>query len=107
MKTQFIKTLWLLCLLTVITHAQEGWWMREPIRWVQTNLRQVDATLEAKRLAEQLAEMRANVVLMGMGGIAAYYPTQVGYHYASPNLPAGAICLAMWCANATRARFAW
>jgi hypothetical protein len=89
MKTQFIKTLWLLCLLTVFVPAQEGWWMREPIRWVQTNLRQVDATLDAKRLAEQLADMRANVVLMGMGGIVGYYPTQVRYHYASPDLPAG------------------
>lgn len=63
--------------------------MREPIRWVQTNLRQVDATLDARHLAEQLADMRANVVLMGMGGIAAYYPTQVAYHYVSPDLPAG------------------
>src|SRR5262245_32977801 len=57
--------------------GQEGWWMKEPIRWVQTNLRQTDAGLDARRLAEQLAEMRANVVLMGMGGIAAYYPTAV------------------------------
>lgn len=63
--------------------------MREPIRWVQNNLRQVDATLDAKRLAEQLADMRANVVLMGMGGIVSYYPTNVQYHYASPDLPAG------------------
>lgn len=63
--------------------------MREPIRWVQTNLRQVDATLDARRLAEQLADMRANVVLMGMGGIVAYYPTAVAYHYASPDLPTG------------------
>ncbi|HKX29745.1 MAG TPA: hypothetical protein VJ302_18790 [Blastocatellia bacterium] len=63
--------------------------MNEPIRWVQTNLRQVDATLDARRLAEQLAEMRANVVLMGMGGIVSYYPTSVQYHYPSPDLPAG------------------
>ncbi len=63
--------------------------MSEPIRWVQTNLRQVDATLDASRLARELADMRANVVLMGMGGIAAYYPTKVEFHYASPDLPAG------------------
>src|SRR5262249_33136817 len=93
MKNKFIKTLWFLCLLTVITSAQEGrqegWWMREPIRWVQTNLPQVDATLDAKRLADQLADMRANVILMGMGGIVSYYPTAVQFHYASPGLPAG------------------
>ena len=69
--------------------AQDGWWMREPIRWVQTNLRQTDAGLDAKRLVQQLTEMRANVLLFGMGGIVAYYPTTTPFHYASPDLPAG------------------
>jgi hypothetical protein len=69
--------------------AEEGWWMTEPIRWVQTNLRQVDAGLDAAKLVQELAEMRANVLLQGMGGIAAYYPTAVPFHYASPNLPPG------------------
>ncbi len=97
-------SLLLVCLLLtngLLTNAfaqeggQEGWWMSEPIRWVQTNLRQVDATLDARRLAEQLADMRANVVLMGMGGIAAYYPTEVHITIASPGsaLP-GATCSA-------------
>ena len=72
-----------------IRAADEGWWMKEPIRWVQTNLRQTDAGLDAVRLVGQLAEMHANLVLMGMGGIAAYYPTAVEFHYPSPNLPAG------------------
>lgn len=89
LKKQPLINLLLLCLLLSNTLAQEGWWMREPIRWVQTNLRQVDATLDARRLATQLADMRANVVLMGMGGIVSYYPTQVAYHYPSPNLPTG------------------
>jgi hypothetical protein len=69
--------------------AQEGWWMREPIRWVQTNLRQTDAGLDAGRLVQQLGDMRANVLLFGMGGIVAYYPTTTPFHYASPSLPAG------------------
>ncbi len=72
-----------------VSFGQEGWWMREPIRWVQTNLRQVDAGLDAKRLAEQLAEMKANVLLQGMGGIVAYYPTAAAFHYPSPHLPPG------------------
>jgi hypothetical protein len=79
----------LLFLLLMPLAAQEGWWMTEPIRWVQTNLRQVDAGLDAKRLTEQLSEMRANVLLQGMGGIAAYYPTAVPFHYPSPNLSPG------------------
>lgn len=69
--------------------AQQGWWMREPIRWVQTNLRQTDAGLDAARLVEQLSAMRANVLLQGMGGIAAYYPTATEFHYPSPQLPPG------------------
>src|SRR5579862_6622556 len=69
--------------------AQQGWWMTEQSRWVQTNLRQSDASLDAKHLVGQLADMRANVLLFGMGGIAAYYPTKVPFHYASPDLPAG------------------
>ena len=73
----------------VLTRAEEGWWMTGPVRWVQTNLREVDASLDAKRLVTQLADMRANVVLMGMGGIAAYYPTRTPFHYPSPYLPAG------------------
>ncbi|MBK5291988.1 MAG: beta-galactosidase [Acidobacteriia bacterium] len=79
-----ILALWVSC-----AGAQEGWWMTEPIRWVQTNLRQTDAGLDAARLTDQLADMRANVVLMGMGGIAAYYPTETQFHYSSPHLPAG------------------
>ena len=61
----------ILILMVNSAAAEEGWWMKEPIRWVQTNLRQTDAGLDAARLAGQLADMRANVVLMGMGGIAA------------------------------------
>ncbi len=67
----------------------QGSWMTEPSRWVQTNLRQTDASLDAKRLVSQLADMRANVLLFGMGGIAAYYPTKVAFHYASPDLVPG------------------
>jgi hypothetical protein len=75
---------------TVLQSApQAGWWMTEPARWVQTNLRQTDATLNADRLVSQLADMRANVLLMGMGGIVSYYPTNAGFHYPSPNLPPG------------------
>ncbi len=69
--------------------AQPSWWTSEPIRWVQTNLRETDAAMDTRRLVVQLAAMRANVVLMGMGGIAAYYPTRTEFHYPSPFLPAG------------------
>jgi hypothetical protein len=79
----------LLSLLAAPAFAGEGWWMREPIRWVQTNLRQNDAGLDAKRLIEELSAMRANVLLEGMGGIVAYYPTTTEFHYPSPHLAPG------------------
>lgn len=85
-----LKRWFLMSTLTIgCAVAQEGWWMKEPIRWVQTNLRQTDANLDAKRLAEQLSDMGANVLLQGMGGIAAYYPTATEFHYTSSQLPAG------------------
>jgi hypothetical protein len=70
-------------------HAQQGWWMQEPIRLVQTNLRETDATLDPPHLVNQLTDMRANVLLFGMGGIVAYYPTTTPFHYPSPYLPKG------------------
>lgn len=69
--------------------AQKRWWMEEPIRLIQTNLRETDSNLDAKRLVDQLVDFRANVLLFGMGGIVAHYPTQVEFHYPSAYLPAG------------------
>lgn len=63
--------------------------MREPVRLVQTNLRETDASLDVRHLMGQLVDMKANALLFGMGGIVAYYPTQVPFHYASAYLPPG------------------
>jgi hypothetical protein len=66
-----------------------GWWMTEPIRWVQTNLRETDTALDPRRLVSQLVEFKANCLLIGMGGIVAHYPTKVEHHIVSPHLPRG------------------
>src|SRR5215813_12993461 len=66
-----------------------GWWMNEPIRLVQTNLRETDDTLDPKRLIQQLSDFPANVLLTGMGGIAAHFPSKVPSHYVSPYVRAG------------------
>lgn len=63
--------------------------MREPIRWVQTNLRETDAALEPRRFVSQIADFDANVLLMAMGGISAFYPSRVQFHYVSPYIPKG------------------
>src|SRR5579862_7031772 len=63
--------------------AEQGWWMTEPIRWIQTNLPETDAALNPQKFVSQAAEYDANVLLMTMGGISAYYPSRVHYHYVS------------------------
>jgi hypothetical protein len=67
----------------------QRWWMDEPVRLVQTNVRETDSTLDARRLVEQVAEFPANTLLFNMGGIVAQYPTRVPFHYPSPHLPPG------------------
>lgn len=68
---------------------QTSWWMNEPIRMIQTNLRETDTNLDVRRLGRQLEEFNANTLLFGMGGIVAHYPTDVEFHFRSPSLPAG------------------
>jgi hypothetical protein len=63
--------------------------MDEPFRLVQTNLRETDSALDPERLVRQLTEFPANVLLFGMGGIVAHYPTKVDFHYPSAHLPPG------------------
>jgi hypothetical protein len=62
--------------------------MEEPLRLVQTNLRETDSGLDAVKLVQQVADFPANVLLFGMGGIVAHYPTKAAFHYPSPWLPA-------------------
>ena len=76
-----------LFVLGVSAFSQTGWWMEEPVRLIQTNLREIDTGLDPERLARQLDEFHANVLLFGMGGIVAHYPTEVDFHYRSPTLP--------------------
>jgi hypothetical protein len=79
------------CLLAAasLLNAEEGWWMREPIRWVQTNLRENDAALKPATFVREVAHFDANALLMALGGISAFYPSKVQFHYVSPYIPKG------------------
>jgi hypothetical protein len=80
----------LLCVfLAPVVSADPGWWMKEPIRWVQTNLRENDAALDPQRFVGEIADFDGNALLMAMGGISAFYPSSVKYHYVSPYIPKG------------------
>ncbi len=67
----------------------QGWWMKQPIRWLQTNLRETDAAMDPKKFVADVADFGANVLLMSGGGISAHYPSKVPLAYVSPYLPAG------------------
>ena len=51
-----------------------GWWMTEPFRLVQTNLRETDTALNPKRLVQQLTDFPANVLLHRDGGHRRAFP---------------------------------
>ena len=69
--------------------ADSRWWMREPIRFLQTNLSETDSTVDPTALVAAVADFGANTFLVNMGGIVAQYPTRVAWHYPSAFLPPG------------------
>lgn len=62
-----------------------NWWDR-PYRIVQTNLREIDASMDPRALIQSVREMHANVLLFNVGGIVAFYPTELELHYRNPFL---------------------
>jgi len=72
------------------TSAQQpGWWMTEPIRWLQTNLRETNAAMNPADFIRDVANFNVNVLMMNAGGITALYPSRVQYEYVSPYMPKG------------------
>jgi hypothetical protein len=80
--------------LPLVGHAaaEKGWWMTGPIRWVQTNLRQVDASLDAARFAQQLADLRANRAAAENGRHCCVLPGGRSVSLSEPATAATASC---------------
>ena len=81
--------------------------MTEPVRWVQTNLREVDASLDAKRLVTQLADMRANVVLMGMAALLPTIRREHPFTIQVPTFRRAEICSGTSYEKLMREAFVW
>jgi hypothetical protein len=63
------------------------WWLKEPYRLVQTNLREIDAIdFDIDIYVSSIKEIGANTVLINVGGIVANYYTDLEFHYQNPNL---------------------
>jgi hypothetical protein len=61
--------------------AEEGpWWERQPLRIVQTNLRQIDADRDPAVIVRQVKDLGANTIIFSCGGIRAFYQTDLRYH---------------------------
>jgi len=60
--------------------SQDKWWLT-PHRLLQTNLREIDATMDTDQYVREAKEFGANIVLFNVGGIVANYPTELEYHW--------------------------
>ena len=62
-----------------------AWWQK-PLRIVQTNLQVVDTPrIKPKEVIRQLKEdLHANTIVFNAGGIYAWYPTEVPFHFVNP-----------------------
>ena len=63
-----------------------AWWMTNRLRLIQNNLREVDAALDVEAAIRELESFEANVWMMNAGGIFAFYPSSLEYHYVTPHL---------------------
>jgi hypothetical protein len=61
------------------------WWTQN-YRIVQTNLREIDARESPREIARAIKEFGGNVVVSNIGGIVAFYPTNLEYQAKSPYL---------------------
>ncbi|MBK1440213.1 family 10 glycosylhydrolase [Parapedobacter sp. ISTM3] len=75
--------LWLALCLPFCTLAETpGWWRRNNLRVVQTNLPDfIAAEIDPDDFVADLQDMAANTLIINVGGIMAFYPTKLEYHY--------------------------
>jgi len=68
------------------TGAPDTPWWRHPQRLLQTNLREIDATMDVDLYLREVKAIGASVVLFNVGGIVANYPTDLPFHHRNPHL---------------------
>ena len=65
----------------------QSWW-KQPLRVIQTNLQVKDTPkMDPEKIAQDMLDMGANTLVMNVGGIYAWYPTELEYHTVNPFLP--------------------
>jgi len=69
--------------------AAGQWWIDEPIRMALFLYNQYQAPADTDAFIAKLVDLDVNAVVLPVGGIAAYYPTEVPFHVRAPSLPEG------------------
>ncbi len=86
------KTLLLALILQAMSASAQvvskvEWWLDEPFRLIQTNLREIDAIdFDMDVYVQSLHDMGANTVLINVGGIVGNYYTDLEYHWQNTHL---------------------
>ncbi len=63
-------------------------WYEEPLRVMQYNLQVADTPgMDAAKIARETEELACNAVVMNVGGIYAWYPSEVPFHHVNEFLP--------------------
>lgn len=63
-----------------------GWW-RSPFSVFQTNLQEIDATMDVERVLDVIEGHGADTWLINTGGIVSFFPTELPFQTRNPFLP--------------------
>ena len=86
-------TLYLFCLFFSLKAASQlpiqpgtmPWWKANNLRLIQVNLPAYEAaTLNPDSLVKDLLDYSANTLIINAGGIMAFYPSKLPFHYINP-----------------------
>lgn len=61
-----------------------AWWLKNNLRMIQNNIRDIDAGMDVDKHIEWLKSFDANVLQIGCGGITAFHPSELDCQYVSP-----------------------
>ena len=56
-----------------------SWWLENNLRMIQNNLRDIDAKMDIDNLITEIKTYSCNVLMVGAGGISAFYPSELNY----------------------------
>ncbi len=85
MKKITLLGIYCLILSSVFAQKQPLWWKKNNLRVIQTNLPAYEAaTLNPDSLVKDLKDFSANTLLINAGGIMAFFPSKLPFHYINP-----------------------